>query len=57
MLAPGTAVYLEAHHLCTQMRAFASRTHDRTTAYRGAYVADPTLRSDSSAFRCRRRGR
>lgn len=45
--AHGTAVYLEAHHLCTQMRGV--REHEpmtRTTAYRGAYVADPTLRSE-----------
>ncbi len=45
--AHGTAVYLEAHHLCTQMRGV--REHEpmtRTTAYRGAYVADPALRAE-----------
>jgi GTP cyclohydrolase I len=45
--AHGTAVYLEAHHLCTQMRGV--REHEpmtRTTAYRGAYVADPALRNE-----------
>ena len=45
--AHGTAVYMEAHHLCTQMRGV--REHEpmtRTTAYRGAYVADPSLRSE-----------
>ena len=47
--AHGTAVFLEAHHLCTQMRGV--RDHEpmtRTTAYRGAYVADlPCARSSS----------
>lgn len=45
--AHGTAVLLEAQHLCTQMRGV--REHEpktRTTAYRGTYVADPTLRSE-----------
>ena len=45
--AHGTAVLLEARHLCTQMRGV--REHEpitRTTAYRGAYVADPSLRSE-----------
>ncbi len=43
----GTAVFLEARHLCTQMRGV--REHEpmtRTTAYRGAYVADPALRGE-----------
>jgi GTP cyclohydrolase IA len=48
MLAPhGVAVYLEAHHLCTQMRGV--REHDpmtRTTAYRGTYVKQPDLRRE-----------
>jgi len=47
LAAHGTAVYLEARHLCTQMRGV--REHEpmtRTTAYRSAYVADPTLRSE-----------
>jgi GTP cyclohydrolase I len=45
--AHGTAVMLEAQHLCTQMRGV--REHDpvtRTTAWRGAYVADPALRAE-----------
>jgi GTP cyclohydrolase I len=45
--AHGTAVVLEAQHLCTQMRGV--REHEpttRTTAYRGAYVADPALRAE-----------
>ena len=45
--AHGTAVYLEAEHLCTQMRGV--REHGpmtRTTAYRGAYATDPALRSE-----------
>ena len=47
LAAHGTAVYLEARHMCMQMRGV--REHEpmtRTTAYRGAYVADPTLRSE-----------
>jgi GTP cyclohydrolase IA len=45
--AHGTAVLLEARHLCTQMRGV--REHEpltRTTAYRGAYVAERSLRSE-----------
>ncbi len=45
--AHGTAVVLEAQHLCTQMRGV--REHEprtRTTAYRGTYVGDPSLRSE-----------
>ncbi len=45
--AHGTAVLLEARHLCTQMRGV--REHEpmtRTTAYRGAYIADPALRAE-----------
>jgi GTP cyclohydrolase I len=45
--AHGTAVLLEAQHLCTQMRGV--REHEpmtRTTAYRGTYVAEPSLRSE-----------
>jgi len=48
MLRPhGVAVYLEAHHLCTQMRGV--REHDpmtRTTAYRGTYIEQPSLRQE-----------
>jgi GTP cyclohydrolase I len=45
--AHGTAVLLEAQHLCTQMRGV--REHEprtRTTAYRGTYVAEPALRTE-----------
>jgi GTP cyclohydrolase I len=45
--AHGTAVFLEARHLCTQMRGV--REHEpltRTTAYRGTYVGEPSLRSE-----------
>jgi GTP cyclohydrolase I len=48
MLDPhGIAVYLEAHHLCTQMRGVqepASLT--RTTVWRGEYETNPALRSE-----------
>jgi GTP cyclohydrolase I len=48
MLDPhGVAVYLEGHHLCTQMRGV--REHDpmtRTTAYRGTYADLPSLRQE-----------
>jgi GTP cyclohydrolase IA len=48
MLQPhGVAVYLEAHHLCTQMRGvreLAALT--RTTLWRGHYDSDPTLRAE-----------
>ncbi len=45
--AHGVAVYLEAAHLCTQMRGV--REHDsttRTTAYRGVFESDPMLRAE-----------
>jgi GTP cyclohydrolase IA len=45
--AHGVAVYLEAEHLCTRMRGV--REHDsrtRTTAYRGVYEAEPSLRAE-----------
>ena len=47
MNAHGVAVYLEAHHLCTQMRGVREDSAmTRTTAYRGAYETDPALRSE-----------
>jgi GTP cyclohydrolase I len=48
MLAPhGVAVYLEAHHLCTQMRGVQeSSPLTRTTFWRGEYAANPALRSE-----------
>jgi GTP cyclohydrolase I len=45
--AHGVAVYLEAEHLCTRMRGV--REHEsmtRTTAYRGVYASDPSLRAE-----------
>jgi GTP cyclohydrolase IA len=48
MLQPhGVAVYLEAHHLCTEMRgvrAIAPLT--RTTFWHGAYDTNPDLRAE-----------
>ena len=45
--AHGTAVFLDATHLCTQIRGV--REHEpttRTSAYRGAYASDPALRAE-----------
>ena len=52
MLSPhGVAVYLEAHHLCTQMRGVReSAPLTRTTVWRGAFAANPTLRSEFLAI-------
>jgi GTP cyclohydrolase I len=45
--AHGVAVYLEAQHLCTQMRGVReSESVTRTTAYRGVYTQDPSLRAE-----------
>lgn len=48
MLEPhGVAVYLEAHHLCTQMRGVREiQPLTRTTFWRGAYENDPALRAE-----------
>ena len=48
MLKPhGVAVYLEAHHLCTQMRGVREiAPMTRTTVWRGHYATDSTLRSE-----------
>jgi GTP cyclohydrolase IA len=48
MLAPhGVAVYLEAHHLCTQMRGVQEVSPlTRTTFWRGEYDDNPALRSE-----------
>ena len=48
MLQPhGVAVYMEAHHLCTQMRGVEEVSPlTRTTAWRGAYDAEASLRSE-----------
>src|ERR687894_1995168 len=48
MLAPhGVAVYLEAHHLCAQMRGVQEASPlTRTTFWRGEYENNPALRSE-----------
>ena len=45
--AHGVAVYMEAHHLCTQMRGVREvHPMTRTTAFRGAYETSGPLRSE-----------
>lgn len=48
MLEPhGVAVYLEAHHLCTQMRGVHEVSPlTRTTFWRGEYDSNPALRAE-----------
>jgi GTP cyclohydrolase IA len=47
MDAHGVAVYMEADHLCTQMRGVReTNAKTRTTGYRGTYERDPSLRSE-----------
>ena len=48
MLHPhGVAVFLEAHHLCMQMRGVRETAPvTRTTVWRGHYAEDPFLRSE-----------
>src|SRR5919206_4476214 len=48
MLEPhGVAVYLEAHHLCTQMRGVQEDSPlTRTTFWRGEYDGNPALRAE-----------
>jgi GTP cyclohydrolase I len=48
MLQPhGVAVYLEAHHLCTQMRGVhEAAALTRTTFWRGEYDRNPELRAE-----------
>lgn len=48
MLHPhGVAVYLEAHHLCVEMRGVRETAPmTRTTVWRGYYATDPSLRSE-----------
>jgi GTP cyclohydrolase I len=48
MLQPhGVAVYLEAHHMCTQMRGVREVSPlTRTTFWRGEYDDNPALRSE-----------
>ena len=43
----GVAVYMEAHHLCTQIRGVREvQPITRTIAFRGAYEKDPSLRAE-----------
>ena len=48
MLQPhGVGVFMEAHHLCTQMRGVREiEPQTRTTFWRGAYQEDAALRSE-----------
>ena len=48
MLQPhGVAVYLEAHHLCVEMRGVREMAPmTRTTIWRGQYADEPTLRAE-----------
>jgi GTP cyclohydrolase I len=48
MMEPhGVAVYVEAHHLCTQMRGVREmQPKTRTTSYRGVYVESAQLRGE-----------
>ena len=48
MLHPhGVAVFLEAHHLCVEMRGVRENApKTRTTVWRGHYAEDPSLRSE-----------
>ncbi len=48
MLQPhGVAVYLEAHHLCVEMRGVREKSPiTRTSVWRGHYADDPSLRSE-----------
>jgi GTP cyclohydrolase I len=48
LMAPhGVAVYVEAHHLCTQMRGVREEApFTRTTVWRGQYAENPALRSE-----------
>jgi GTP cyclohydrolase I len=52
MLLPhGVAVYLEAHHMCMQMRGVKEDgALTRTTFWRGEYEIDPALRSEFLAI-------
>ena len=52
--AHGVAVYLEAAHLCTQMRGVREgESTTRTTFWRGNYEQDPQLRTEFTSL-CRR---
>ena len=45
--AHGVAVYLEAHHLCTQMRGVRNlQAKTRTAVWRGEYTKSPEIRGE-----------
>jgi GTP cyclohydrolase I len=45
--AHGVAVYMRAHHLCTQMRGVREdQAMTRTTSYRGVYERDAAVRAE-----------
>ena len=48
MMQPhGVAVYLQAHHLCVEMRGVREMTPTtRTTIWRGEYEKNPALREE-----------
>ncbi len=47
LLPHGVAVYLEAQHLCVEMRGVREKGHTtRTTHWRGNYEKDPELRGE-----------
>jgi GTP cyclohydrolase IA len=49
--AHGVAVYLEAHHLCTQMRGVRETAPlTRTSRWRGEYATNPALREEFLAM-------
>jgi GTP cyclohydrolase I len=51
LAAHGTAVCLEAQHMCTAIRGVREpQAVTRTTAYRGAYTTDATLRAEFRAL-------
>src|SRR5215831_1387767 len=52
MLQPhGVAVYLEAHHLCTEMRGVRETAPlTRTSRWRGEYATNPALREEFLAM-------
>lgn len=55
--AHGVAVYMEAEHLCTQMRGVRElEAVTRTTAFRGVYEHDPAVRSEFYDLAGLRRG-
>jgi GTP cyclohydrolase I len=53
----GVAVYMDAHHLCTQMRGVREdHPMTRTTAFRGAFETNPALRAEFYDLAGLRRG-